>query len=49
MKKKDGLKVCVCMWGAVGYSHEKQKTDGRLFAAELILISPESSECVPRM
>jgi hypothetical protein len=32
----------------VDYSHEKQKTDGRLSAADLISVSPESSECVPR-
>jgi hypothetical protein len=28
--KRDGLEVCVRMRRAVGYSHGKQKTDGRL-------------------
>jgi hypothetical protein len=40
MKKKDGLKVCACVRAAVDYSHEKQKTDGCLYAADLISISP---------
>ena len=45
-RKKEGSKVCVRVWGFVDYSHGKQKKDGHLFAADLILIARESNECV---
>jgi hypothetical protein len=42
-EKKERVKVFVRMLGAVVYSHEKQKTDGRFFAVDLISVLRESA------
>jgi hypothetical protein len=41
-RRKSWMEVFVGMGRAVGYSHQKQKTNGGLFAADLISISLES-------
>jgi hypothetical protein len=42
-EKKAGVEVFAYMSRAVVYSHEKQKTDSRFFAADLISVLRESA------